>query len=155
VETKYFSEAIEEILNAIQTKLENATQDGELLQDVKVIIRGDKTSIKPVTPAIWIFPSPATILEGSQHTIIERWELPIQNISVVYNTNTEQGFKDANDVIARAKRILIADRTLGFGHGSFIADIHSKSFDCNNPALVNGNFYSAIYTCIVSFCIME
>jgi hypothetical protein len=30
MEEKYFSEAIEEILNAIQTKLENATQDGEL-----------------------------------------------------------------------------------------------------------------------------
>jgi hypothetical protein len=155
MEEKYFSEAIEEILNAIQTKLENATQDGELLQDVKVIIRGDRTSVKPVTPAIWIFsgiavPSPATL-----HTIVERWELDVQIISVAYNIKTEEGYKNANDVAARAKRILLKDRTLGFGHGTFFADIRSKSFDCSNPAFANGNFYSAIYTATAVFCIRE
>ena len=155
MEEKYFSEAIDEILNAIQTKLENATQDGELLQDVKTIVRGDRTSAKPVTPAIWIFSGMATVLEGSQHTIVERWELPIQIISVAYQTNSEQGYKEANDIASRAKRILIADRTLGFGHGTFIADIRSKSFDSSNPAFVNGNYYSAIYTCVVTFCIRE
>jgi hypothetical protein len=155
MEEKYFSEAIDEILNAVQVKLENATQDGELLQDVKVIVRGDRTTIKPVTPAIWIFSGIAVPLPGALHTIVERWELDIQNISVVYNTNSEQGFKDANDVVARAKRILLADRTLGFGHGTFFMDIRSKSFDCSNPEFTNGNLYSAIYTCVVSFCIRE
>lgn len=155
MEEKYFSEALNEILNAIQTKLESAIQDGELLQDVKTIVRGDRTTAKPVTPAIWIFSGVAVPMPGSYHTIVERWELDIQLISVVYNTNTEEGYKEANDVVARAKRILLADRTLGFGHGTFFQDIRSKEFDCSNPAFVKGNFYSAIYTVVVTFCIRE
>jgi hypothetical protein len=155
MEEKYFNEAIDEILSAIQTKLENAIQDGELLQDIKIIVRGDRTTQKPKTPAVWIFSGIAIPMPGALHTIVERWELDIQIISVAYNTNTEEGYKEANDIVARAKRILLKDRTLGFGHGTFFQDIRSKSFDCSNPTFVNGNFYSAIYTAVVTFCIRE
>lgn len=155
METKRLEDAIEEILVAMQSKLEMATQDGNLLQDVKSIVRGDRTAQKPVTPAIWIFSGQAIVQSGAQHTIVERWELPVQFISVVYNTNSEEGFKEANSVASRAKSVIIEDRTLGFGHGSFFADIQSRSFDCGNPAFVNGNYYSAIYTAMAVFCVRE
>jgi hypothetical protein len=156
MEEKTLQSAIDEILSAIELKLHDAMQDGEKLQDVSTLVIGGKTSKKPETPAIWVMEGDTIITPNTTLTMWESWSMDFVIIGVVYNADDgKDGYKEANDLTARAKNILLADRTLGFGHGSFFTNIKSKRFDGNNPYFQNGNYYSAAYTCTVVFTVRE
>jgi len=155
MEEKTLESAIENILDKIEEKLSDAIQDGEKLSDVKTLVIGVKTSSKPEAPAIWVMEGETTI-DPSGLTIYERWNMDIVIIGVVYNSvDGKEGYKEANKLTARAKNILLADRTLGFGHGTFFQDIKSKRFDGNNPYFKNGNYYSAMFTLTTVFAVRE
>lgn len=156
MEIKTLESAIEDILDKIEEKLSDAMQDGGKLSDVKTLIIGSKTSNKPEAPAIWGMEGETVIDPTSGLTIYERWNMDISIIGVIYNAvDGKEGYKEANRLTARAKNILLADRTLGFGHGTFFQDIKSKRFDGNNPHFQNGNFYSAMYTLTTVFTVRE
>ena len=156
MEIKTLENAIGDILNKIEEKLAEAKQDGGKISDVKTLIIGMKTSQKPATPAIWVMSGETIIDTTTTLTIWERWSMEIVIIGVVYNAeDAKEGFKEANTLTARAKNILLADRTLGFGHGTFFQDIKSKRFDGNNPYFKNGNYYSAAFTLTAVFTVRE
>jgi hypothetical protein len=50
---------------------------------------------------------------------------------------------------------LLADRTLGFGHGTFFGDIVSVRYEGNNTYFQTGNLFSAAYTCAAKFTVRE
>lgn len=156
MEKKTLADSIEDILDKVEKKLSEAMQDGGKLEDAKTLVVGMKTSQKPEPPAIWVMlgetnPDPTTTL-----TLWECWNMEIVIIGVVYNSiEGKEGYKEANNLTARAKGILMADRTLGFGHGTFFQDIKSKRFDGNNPYFHNGNLYSAVFTLTAVFTVRE
>ena len=156
METKTLESAIENILEKIEEKLNEEVRDSGILEDVKTLIVGGKTSIKPEAPAIWVMLGDTAIEPTTKLTIWESWSMDIMIAGVTYNSNdSKEGYKEANNLVARAKRVLLKDRTLGFGHGTFFQDIKSKSFDGNNPYFKNGNYYSAIFTLTTVFTVRE
>lgn len=156
MEIKTLEDAIEDIFLKIEEKLSAAIQDGGKIADVKSLIIGMKTSQKPEAPAIWVMAGQAAIDPSTRTTNWESWNMDISVIGVVYDSvDSKEGYKKASGLTARAKNILLADRTLGFGHGTFFQDIKSKSFDGNNPYFQNGNYYSAVYTLTVTFTVRE
>jgi len=156
MELKTLEDAIDDIMDKIEEKLSGAIQDGGKLDDVKALVIGMKTSQKPEAPAIWVMEGETIINPTTKTTIWESWDMDIVIIGVVYNAiEGKAGYKEANNLTARAKNVLFADRTLGFGHGTFFQDIKSKRFDGNNPYFQNGNYYSAVYTLTVTFTVRE
>jgi len=156
MEAKTLSDAIDDIMDKIEEKISGAMQDGGLLDDVKALVVGTKTSQKPEAPAIWIMEGETVIHPDSKTTMWESWDMDVVIIGVTFNSvEGKVGYKDANGLTARVKNILLADRTLGFGHGTFFQDIKSKRFDGNNPYFQNGNYYSAVYTLTVTFTVRE
>lgn len=156
MENKDLADAIEDIRDAIESTLKAEINiDGGTLSDVKTLVIGNKTSAKPVTPTIWVFFNPA--IPRSETTMLqcETWEMDIVVIGVVYNMVQDEGYTEANKLTARAKKVLLADRTLGFGHGTFFNDIKSKSFDGNNPYFNQGNYFTAAFTGTVVFAVRE
>jgi len=156
MEIKTLEDAIEDIFLKVEEKLTGAIQDGGILSDVKSLVIGIKTSQKPEVPAIWIMSGPANIDPSTRTTNWESWNMDLTILGVIYNAvDNKEGYKQASGLAARAKNVLLADRTLGFGHGTFFQDIKSKSFDGNNPYFQNGNYFSAVYTCTVTFTVRE
>ena len=156
MELKTLEDAIEDIFNKIEEKLSDAITEGAKLADVKSLIVGMKTSQKPEAPAIWVMAGETMIDPTTETTIWEKWNMDIVVIGVVFNSvDGKEGYKEANRLTARAKNVLLADRTLGFGHGTFFQDIKSKRFDGNNPYFQNGNYYSAVFTLTTVFTVRE
>lgn len=156
MEVKTLEDAIEDILNKIEKKLSDTITEGAKLADVKSLVIGMKTSQKPEAPAIWVMAGETVIDPTTQTTLWEKWNMDIVIIGVVYDAvDSKEGYKGANRLTARAKNVLLADRTLGFGHGTFFQDIKSKRFDGNNPYFQNGNYYSAVFTLTTVFTVRE
>lgn len=156
MESKTLEDAIDDIMEAIEITLKNAINvDGGKLSDVKTLIIGSKSSTNPKTPGIWVGQGDARLVPEDSYLKTECWAMEIGVVSLVYNANQYQGEKDANSLAARAKSALIADRTLGFNHGTFFSDIRSKRFTGSNPEFRSGNLFSAVYTCEVYFTVIE
>lgn len=156
MENKDLASAINDIRDAIENTLQaEISVDGGKLSEVKTLVIGNKTSVKPTTPALWVFFNSAIPRVDTTMLVCETWEMDIIVVGVVYNTNQDDGYTEANRLTAKAKRVLLADRTLGFGHGTFFNDIKSKSFDGNNPYFNQGNYFTAAYTCTVVFAVRE
>ncbi len=153
---KTLESAIDDIMLAIETTLKaEINVDGGKLSDVKSLFIGDRGSQSPKTPGLWVGQGDARIIPEGEYLKTECWAMEIGVVSVIYNTNQYQGYKDANNLTSRAKRVLLADRTLGFGAGTFFGDIRSLSFRGSNPEFRTGNLFSAVYTCQVYFTVIE
>jgi|LSQX01.1.fsa_nt_gb hypothetical protein len=145
-------QATELIMNAVKDTLVKEIEiDGGKLSDVKSVFI-DRGSQSPKTPSLWIAQGDARLIPEDNYLHTEYWAMEIGIVSVVYNT-TEQGYKEANSLVCRAKEVLIRDRTLGFGHGTFFSDIRSLRYTGSNPQFKNGNYYSSLYTCEVYFIV--
>jgi len=156
MENKTLESAIDDILENTEDILNGEIKDGGILEDVKTLVVGGKTTQKPEAPAIWVMLGDTAIDPTTQLGNCEGWDMDLMIAGIIYNSNdSKAGYKEANSLAARAKRVLLADRTLGFGHGSFFADIKSKRFDGNNPYFKNGNHYSAVLTLTTVFTVRE
>lgn len=156
MESKTLEDAIDDIMLAIETTLKAEINiDGGILSDVKTLVIGESTSQKPTTPALWINQGLSRLVPDDNYIKTEMWQTEIIVISVIYSSDQRQGFKDANSLAARAKRVLLTDRTLGFGHGTFFSDIRSESFEGSNPQYKRGNIFSSIYTCKAYYTVYE
>jgi len=149
-------DSIKEIMNAVEKTLNDEIKiDGGKLSDVKTLVIGDRTATAPKTPAIWVQWGTCNLVPNDQYLRTEMWAMEINLLSVIYNTNAQKGFEEANDLALRAKSVILFDRTLGFGNGTYFSDVRSLRFEGNNPNLNNGNLYSAIYTFEVYFTVIE
>jgi hypothetical protein len=156
VESKTLEDAIDDIMLAIETTLKAEINiDGGVLSDVKTLVIGESTSQKPTTPALWINQGLSRLVPDDNYIKTEMWQTEIIVISVIYSSDQYNGYKDANSLAARAKRVLLTDRTLGFGHGTFFSDIRSESFEGSNPQYRRGNIFSSVYTCKAYYTVYE
>lgn len=156
MEVKTLADAIDDILNKIEEKLRSAIKNDDKLENIKTLIIGVKTNKKPEPPAVWVMVGEAVPTPDTTLTMWESWSMDVVIIGIIYNSvDSKEGFKEANILTAKAKSILLEDRTLGFGHGTFFTDIKSKRFEGNNPHFQNGNFYSAAFTLTTVFTVRE
>lgn len=129
--------------------------DGGKLAEVKTLVIGGQSSGSPKTPAILVTFDTANLVPPVDYLRTEKWAMPVELVSVVYSTDPEKGYEQANSLVLRAKSVLVKDRTLGFGHGTFFNSIRALKFDGNNPYFRLGNLYSAAFTCSVYFTVIE
>lgn len=145
-------EAFEAILNAVFEKLKAAQEEGELLEEVETVVRGDRARPRPMTPALWVFAEQA----NPTHTptsMQESWELPLV-LTPIYKTDIpEEGYEKASEMAAKARSVILKDRTLGLRE--IVQDTRSGRFEPSGPWHSEGQLYSAVAVVIVTFRIKE
>jgi len=149
---KDLASAIKDILDSIKSILESATEEGELLEGVKEVVRGDRVRPRPEPPTIWIFTDEAVAIHPPM-SLAEKWSLPIV-LSAVYKTDDpDTGYMEATSLAAKARSVILKDRTLGLRN--FIQDVQSVRFDPSGPHFNEGQLYGAAATVNVIFTIFE
>lgn len=133
-----FDEAYEGIINAYNDCLEAAKVEGALLEDVKTVIRGDRTRPTPKPPAIWIFPM--TSLNNQTMALSEDWTLPVQLIAVVKSNDPIKGYYESFKLASKARSVILKDRNLGL---EYVRDTISNSFEATDEGTGNkSNLYA-------------
>lgn len=105
------AEHAEQIITALLNLLEGQrTPPSGTLQDVKSIIRGDRTTPgKLPPPALWVFPGPDMIQPAGGHANIHNFEFIVA--AVVQHSDPEEGHKAATNLAARAYDVLLLDKS--------------------------------------------
>lgn len=145
-----FDEAYEEILYAYNKILTEATEQGGLLEGVKSIIRGDRSRPTPKAPAIWIFPQ--TSVQNQTMSIKEDWDLPIQLIAIVKNTDPVLGYYESFKLASKARSVILQNRKLGL---KFVSDTISKSFSPTDAPNNRKNLYAHYSLLNTRFYVLE
>lgn len=145
-------EAFEAIVDAITNMLITATGAGGLLADVSAVVRGDRARPRPATPSLWVFAEAANPVHQPT-TIQESWTLPVVLAAIVKSEDPEEGYRLASSIAARARSVVLTDRTLGLRH--VVQDTRSGRFEPGGPWHQEGNLYSAVAIIQVTFRIRE
>lgn len=145
-------EAIGQILDSIEEALTNATEEGELLEGVQSIVRGDRARPRPLTPAVWIFAETANP-DYTRTSLHEIWTLPIVLTPIIQSEIPEEGYKEATKLAARARSVVLNDRLLGLP--DVVRDCKSGRFEPSAPWHNEGKLYSAVAVVTVIFLIKE
>jgi len=146
------NEALEGILNSITDMLEEANGKGHGLGVEATIVRGDRARPQPDLPAVWFHGMPATP-DHSQRTMAEKWTLPIAIVALVQNTEPEEGYSQATELAARARSVLIRDRTLR--QREYVQDVKSGRFEMSGPDTQREDIFAASAIIEVVFVILE
>ena len=149
---KRLDEAFEEIIDSIVETLQGATEEGELLEEIKSVVRGDRSRPRPDLPALWIFPERATA-QSTPRTIAETWDLPISLTVVVKSDDPEIGQKVSTRLSALSRSVILKDRSLGLR--DFVQDTRSGSFEPSGPHHNEGTLWGSASQIIVKFVICE
>lgn len=152
VAEKKLYEAIEEIIDSIVAMINAETGTGKILEGIAEVVRGDRHKTKPDVPAIWIFADIATITHPPM-ALAEKWTMPIILSAIVKEDDTETGYKKATEYAARARTVILKDRTLGLRE--FVQDTQSSRFEPSAPWLRQGNLFAANAVINVIFTILE
>jgi len=150
----YLEDALEGIMGAVVSKLEDATATGELLDGVKKIVRGDRHDGVPPTPAIWVWAEPASNSHPPR-SIQESWTMDIVLTPVVKAIkDSEFGRREATRLAARARTVVIRDRRLGL---SYVQDTISDRFEASAPwhSDVKAGLFSAVAHIKITFNVYE
>ena len=159
--SKRLDEAIEEVIDAVVSALKaeitlHESEDEEaaapLLEANLTIVRGDRSRPRPATPAIWVFPEAASI-EHNPRTLAETWRLPIALVSIWKDDDPEEGYKMASSLAARARSVVIRDRSLG--KRSYVQDTRSGRFEASAPWHSEGSLFAALALIEVIMLIRE
>ena len=145
-------EAYDAIVDAIVAKLELAKEPGGLLEGTESIVRGDRARPRPPTPALWVFAETATP-EHSPTTIQERWQLPVVLAAIFKTDDPELGYKEASRMAARARSVILKDRTLGLR--PVVQDTRTSRYEPSGPWHNEGQLYGAVAVLQVTFRIKE
>lgn len=149
---KRLDEAFEEIMTAIKSMLEAECHANGMLAGVEAVVRGDRARPKPPTPCIWVFGETANPSHNPT-TIQERWSLPIVLTSIYKSDDPEVGYRKASEFAAKARSIILRDRTLGLR--DFVQDTRSGRFEPSGPWHSEGQLYGAVAVVEVTFRIRE
>lgn len=118
-------EAMDQIEEAIAARLSEKKPGG-----LKSVIQGYFTRTVPTLPKIHVV---ATIGEPDHAvtTIKEQWNIEVMLIAVVKNDDPPEGYKEAKQLAARARSIVIRGRTLNLP--DFVRDVLSGRFEPSAP----------------------
>jgi len=144
--------AFDSIMTKIEEKLSEATADGELLDEVESVIRGDRARSNPLTPAIWIFAEQANP-SHEPTTIREVWSLPVALTAIVQSDDPVEGYSKASELAAKARSAVLNSRTLDLR--DFVQDVRSGRFEPSGPWHTQGRLYGAVAVVEVTFIIKE
>ena len=145
-------EAFEGIITNITEMLEAETQEGHLLEEIEEVVRGDRARPRPRTPSLWVFAERANPTH-TPSSMQESWELPIVLTPVIKTDLPEEGYKEASELAAKARSILLKNRTLNLRE--VVQDTRSGRYEPSAPWHNEGQLYSAVAVVIVTFRIRE
>lgn len=144
-------QAYNAILTNYHSMLTDAMLPGNLLSEVKTVIRADQKRPKPLTPAIWIFPHAS--IQNQSMSMKEDWNLPIQLTSIVREKDPIIGYNKAFELSAKARSVILENRGLGL---NYVRDTVSKSFEPGKPPEANlKNLHSHNALLITRFEVLE
>jgi len=146
-------EALEGITKAFVEAIEKEIKEDGLLPDVAEVIRGDKARVQPKTPNLWVFPEVDARQVHEPTTIREKWELPVNIVSVVKDDDPEEGYRRANELASKGRSAILKDRTLGLR--DVVQDTKTLRFVFSGPGLSDGKNHSAGAVLQVTFLIKE
>ncbi len=152
MELKKLHEALEEILDSVVDLIEAENGKNKDLGVKAQIVRGDRARPTPKPPAVWVRGMPATP-DHTQRSYAEKWILPIILLAIVQNANPEAGSKDATELAARARSIVLGDRTLN--NRAYVQDVRSGRFEMSGPATQRDDLFAATAMVDVIFVILE
>lgn len=148
--------SLDEAINLIEDKVEELLNlekvEGGLLQEVTEISIDYKVKNKPKPPAVFITFGEA--INTQSHSIREYWTLPVHIIAVTKNNDIKEGRRQATQLTARARSILLKCRNLGL---EFVMDIQSRSYskEATEYETTTGLYYASEVTINVLFWILE
>ncbi len=128
------SEAIRGILDAIESRLKEASAKGGRLSAVhNKVIRGDRSPEHPQPPSLWVFWNDATITHVQ--TIRERWVLRIVLVAVTRaDRDLQPGTEDGTDLISEAMSSIIDGRRLGLNWVHDVQKVRMQSQPARRPS---------------------
>ena len=131
-----------QVLVAEQTKDPKVPTDTDVLNDVKLIARGDRLDPRPTTPAIWLFCKAAHPVDGLGN-LHETWELPVMLACMVENENDDAGYQAATDLAARARGVILNAKDTVRAAAPYVSSIKSGSFEPSAPWHKYGQLFRA------------
>ncbi len=135
-----FDEAYEGIINAYYEIIKAGQLEGNLLENVKTVVRSDRTRPTPKPPAIWIFP--LSSINNQTMSRMEDWTLPVQLIAVVKNNDPIIGYYESFKLASKARSVILKNRKLGL---EYVRDTVSHSFEATDEGTNNRNNLYAHY----------
>lgn len=150
MQTISMADAFEDIVDAYDSILKAEIKTGGLLENVKTIVRGDRTRPNPTPPSIWIFPQ--TGLNNQTMSIKEDWELPVQLVAIVKDTDPIQGYYNSFKLAANARSAILKNRKLGV---ECVRDTVSKSFNATQAPNNRKNLYAHFALLNTHFNVLE
>lgn len=145
-----FEDAYEGVLNAYYNLLEAERKENGKLEDVKSIVRGDRSKPTPKPPTIWIFPVTST--NNQSFSRMEDWELPVQLIAITKNADPMEGYYESFKLAARARSVILKNRKLGL---NYVRDTISKSFEPTSVPNNRKNLYAHFALLFTHFNVLE
>lgn len=145
-------EALEGIMEGIGGTLDQNRGPGNDLEGVKTLVIGDRSRPAPTTPAIWVRGLTASC-DHSQRSYAEKWQVNILVLAIIKNANPEDGYREATALAAKARSVILKDRTLG--NRKYIQDVRSGNFEMGGPNMQNESLFAATATIQVHFVILE
>jgi hypothetical protein len=145
-------EALEGILDAIVAALKEATKEDGLLEGVQTIVRGDRARPNPDQPAIWVYAMPADP-DHSQRSYAELFKMDVALLAIVKDSEPEDGYKAANKFAARARSVVLKDRSLG--KRKYVQDVRSGRYEPSGPTMQKDTLFAALAFVQVHFLILE
>lgn len=150
--TVTLNQAVDQILTAIRDRLVAATAPGGLLEDAATVVLGDRERLRPTLPALWVAAQEATAT-GQTVGAQESWVLPVALVALVQSDSTEQAYRLAGSLAARARQEILAERQLGL---PFVRDTASAGFRPAQERQVDSRrLYTAAATIRVQLTVYE
>lgn len=146
------SVAIDAIMDGIIADLNAERANGQSLEDVILLARGDRAEPSPDVPAIYATPMDMAIStrQGTTMNLTEWWEMPVQLASMVKNDIPASGYQAATDLVARARAVLITLNSTNFDL-AYVKDVRSGKFQPAGPWSRENDYYRATATVVVLF----
>ncbi|MFP4635914.1 MAG: hypothetical protein ACLFRD_08635 [Nitriliruptoraceae bacterium] len=103
-------QALSQILDHVGDLLDTARNDG-LLTDLRAIVRGERSRVRPDPPYLWVMVGAATCTDA--RALHESWQVALMLNAFVHSEDPEEGWMDAMFKAARARSVVLRDRTFG------------------------------------------
>lgn len=147
--------ALDAILDGVVTYLiTEQTKDDGTLDDVLIIVRGDRSEPRPDTPALYVVPEKMKVsnTQSRNFNLAEWWEFPITIHGMIHHDIPSDGYQAATDLAARARSVILTANSSNLGL-AYVKDIRSDEFDPSGPWNREGDYYRASATVVVLFTV--
>lgn len=115
-----FDQALTQVVDTAHGRLTAALDPGGLLETATAVVKGDRARARPDPPYLWVTVGAGTATHA--RALHETWEVALMLAAFVRSEQPEDGWVEAFVLAARARSVVLADRTLGLG---FVEDTQS------------------------------